>query len=128
MRQQCLPVGLRGQRRVTHWHPSASPRPDFAWKNWCRVLPLKPSPVFLSPSVLETVFLDAPSQRRWGDFWVLQFSSVSQLCPTSRPHGLQHAGLPCPGACTNCLGACLLELAPTLGAYVHANFCVWGEE
>ena len=25
-----------------------------------------------------------------------QFSSVTQLCPTLRPHGLQHARLPCP--------------------------------
>ena len=27
---------------------------------------------------------------------VEQFSSVAQLCPTLWPHGLQHAGLPCP--------------------------------
>ena len=26
------------------------------------------------------------------------------------------------------LAPTVLELAPTLGAYVHANFCVWGEE
>ena len=26
----------------------------------------------------------------------IQFSSVTQLCPTLRPHGLQHARLPCP--------------------------------
>ena len=35
----------------------------------------------------------------------VQFSSVSQLCLTLRPHGLQHASLPCPsptpGACSN---------------------------
>ena len=34
-----------------------------------------------------------------------QFSSVAQSCPTLRPHGLQHARLPCPspipGACSN---------------------------
>ena len=34
-----------------------------------------------------------------------QFSSVTQLCPTLRPYGLQHARLPCPsltpGACSN---------------------------
>ena len=34
-----------------------------------------------------------------------QFSSVTQLCPTLRPHGLQHARLSCPsstpGACSN---------------------------
>ena len=29
--------------------------------------------------------------HRW-----LQFSSVTQLCPTLRPHELQHARLPCP--------------------------------
>ena len=26
----------------------------------------------------------------------VQFSSVAQLCPTLRPHGMQHAGLPWP--------------------------------
>ena len=26
----------------------------------------------------------------------VQFSSVTQLCPTLQPHGLQHARLPCP--------------------------------
>ena len=35
----------------------------------------------------------------------LQFSSVTQLCLTLQPHGLQHARLPClsptPGACSN---------------------------
>ena len=34
-----------------------------------------------------------------------QFSSVAQSCPTLRPHGLQHARLPCPsptpGACSD---------------------------
>ena len=34
-----------------------------------------------------------------------QFSSLSQLCPTLQPHGLQHARLPCPsptpGDCSN---------------------------
>ena len=34
-----------------------------------------------------------------------QLSSVTQSCPTLQPHGLQHAGLPCPSptprACTN---------------------------
>ena len=36
---------------------------------------------------------------------LLQFSSVAQSCLTLRPHGLQHARLPCPsttpGACSN---------------------------
>ena len=36
---------------------------------------------------------------------LVQFSSVAQLCPTLRAHGLQHARLPCPsptpGACSN---------------------------
>ena len=27
---------------------------------------------------------------------LVQFSSVAQLCLTLRPHGLQHARLPCP--------------------------------
>ena len=35
----------------------------------------------------------------------VQFSSVAQLCPTLRPHGLQRTRLPCPspthGACSN---------------------------
>ena len=35
----------------------------------------------------------------------VQFSSVAQSCPALRPHGLQHARLPCPstnpGACSN---------------------------
>ena len=33
----------------------------------------------------------------------VQFSSVAQLCPTLRPHGLQHARLPSPttGSCSN---------------------------
>ena len=39
---------------------------------------------------------------RWG---LVQFSSVGQPCLTLRPHGLQHARLPCPsptpGACSN---------------------------
>ena len=36
------------------------------------------------------------------DWWLCiqnlgaQFSSVAQFCPTLRPHGLQHARLPCP--------------------------------
>ena len=38
---------------------------------------------------------------------VNQFSSVSQSCPTLRPHGLQHAKPPCP--------------SPTLGVY--SNSC-----
>ena len=36
---------------------------------------------------------------------LIQFSSVSQLCPTLRCHGLQHTRLPCPSptprACSN---------------------------
>ena len=28
--------------------------------------------------------------------WHIQFSSVTQLCPTLRTHGLQHARPPCP--------------------------------
>ena len=37
--------------------------------------------------------------------YINQFNSVTQLCLTLRPHGLQHARLPCPsptpGACSN---------------------------
>ena len=39
--------------------------------------------------------------------YFINFSSVTQLCPTLRPHGLQHARLPCP--------------SPTPG--VHSNSC-----
>ena len=39
--------------------------------------------------------------------YFINFSSVTQLCPTLRPHGLQHARLPCP--------------SPTPGAY--SNSC-----
>ena len=40
------------------------------------------------------------------NLWFVQFSSVTQLCPTLwEPHGLQHARLPCPSptprACSN---------------------------
>ena len=47
----------------------------------------------------------------------VQFSPVAQSCPTLRPHGLQHARLPCPsptsGACSN---SCPLSLGcnPTI--------------
>ena len=38
-------------------------------------------------------------------WYTFQFSSVAQSCLTLRPHGLQHARLPClsqiPGACSN---------------------------
>ena len=33
---------------------------------------------------------------RYFNFSVLQFSSVTQSCPTLQPHGLQHTRLPCP--------------------------------
>ena len=32
----------------------------------------------------------------WEMFSSVQFSSIAQSCPTLRPHGLQHARLPCP--------------------------------
>ena len=38
---------------------------------------------------------------------LLQFSSVAQLCPTLRPHGLQHARSPCP--------------SPTPGVYSNSH-------
>ena len=47
--------------------------------------------------------LDLQQQPHLGAHSVV--SSVAQLCPTLRPHGLQHARLPCPsptaGACSN---------------------------
>ena len=56
--------------------------------------------------------LQSMGLQRVGHDWVtntqaIQFSSVTQLCPTLRPHGLQHARLPCP--------------LPTTGAY--SNSC-----
>ena len=44
------------------------------------------------------------------NFWV-QFSSVTQSCPTLRPHGLQHARPPCP--------------LPTPGAYSNSCPLSW---
>ena len=43
----------------------------------------------------EEIALDewfVPIQKKQGE---AQFSSVAQLCPTLRPHELQHARLPC---------------------------------
>lgn len=60
-------VRVAGAHHVTHWHPS-SPHPDFAWKNWCRVLPLKPAPVFVSPSVLWRLYSSMPLHRDVGGF------------------------------------------------------------
>ena len=46
-------------------------------------------------------------QELWflNSFSLVQFSSVAQLCPTLRPHGLQHARPPCsspfPRPCSN---------------------------
>jgi len=41
---------------------------------------------------------------------MVQFSSVTQLCPPLQPHGLQHARLPCPSptprACSNSCPSC----------------------
>ena len=112
-------VWVAGAHQSTRGRPSASARPDVAWKNRGSMLPLKSSPVLVSPCTLETVFLDTPSQRRWGDFWVLPFSSVTQSCRTlCDPMDCSTPGFP--------VLHHLPELAPTLGAYVHANFCVWG--
>ena len=44
-------------------------------------------------------------EQRIREMFPVQFSSVTQSCPTLWPHGLQHARLPCPsptpGACSN---------------------------
>ena len=45
--------------------------------------------------------------HNWNDLASVQFSSVAQLCPTLRPHELQHARPPCP--------------SPTPG--VHSDLC-----
>ena len=43
-------------------------------------------------------------------FLVLQFSSITQSCPTLQPHGLQHARLPCPSPTTRSyLNSCPLS-------------------
>ena len=49
-----------------------------------------------------------PQYQQWTQLCYFQFSSVAQLCPTLRHHGLQHARLPCP--------------PPTAGAY--SNSCL----
>ena len=57
----------------------------------------------------------------------IQFSSVALLCPTLRPHGLQHARLPCPsptpGACSN---SCPSNwwCHPTISSSVIPLFCL----
>ena len=60
-------------------------------------------------------------------YFSIQFSPVTQLCPTLWPHGLQHASLPCPsavpGACSN---SCLLiwYCHPTiLSSFVPFSSC-----
>ena len=37
-----------------------------------------------------------PQYQQWTQLCYFQFSSVAQLCPTLRHHGLQYARLPCP--------------------------------
>ena len=53
---------------------------------------------FLNYIVANTIILSLFSE-------LYQFSSVTQLCLTLQPHGLQHASFPCPsptpGACSN---------------------------
>ena len=61
-------------------------------------------------------------------FWLFQHllscCSVTLLCPTPRPHGLQHARLPCPllpsGVCSN---TCPLSQGcyPTISAFTQEN-------
>ena len=49
--------------------------------------------------------------NHWIIFSSVQFSSVAQSCPTLRPHGLQHARLPCP--------------SPTSRTYSHSCPLSW---
>ena len=57
------------------------------------------------------------AQERWKDetFWEItisvQFSSVTQLCPTLRLHGFQHTRTPCP--------------SPTPGVYLNSHPLSW---
>ena len=51
------------------------------------------------PLGMEPTYLMSPALA--GGFFTtsatsVQFSSLTQLCPTLRPHGLQHTRLPCP--------------------------------
>ena len=58
--------------------------------------------------------------------WVAQFSSVTQLCPILRPHGLQHARLPCPSPTPrDCSNSCLLSrwCHPTISSSVGLFSC-----
>ena len=75
------------------------------------------------------------------------FSSVAQSCPTLRPHGLQHARLPCPsptpGACSNschgvgdaiqpshpviCFSSCLQSF-PAAGSFQMNQFFASGDQ
>ena len=42
----------------------------------------------------------------WNTFFLFTISSVSQLCLTLLPHGLQHARLPCPSPTPICSNSC----------------------
>ena len=58
---------------------------------------------FLANAFSTPFSFSSPSREFWKAS--VQFSSVSQSCPTLRPHGLQNAWLPCssptPRACSN---------------------------
>ena len=55
---------------------------------------------------------------------MVQFSSVAQSCPTLRPHGLQHARLPCPSPTP---GACyLIVVALTISSCVILGLGILG--
>ena len=48
---------------------------------------IKPTSL-ISPALADKLFTTSATS--------VQFSSLTQLCPTLRPHGLQHTRLPCP--------------------------------
>ena len=75
--------------------------PELAGGFFTTEPPGKPRPsIHVSFSEALQVVLPADQVGDYGEF-----SSVAQLCPTLRPHGLQHARLLCPspsaGACSN---------------------------
>ena len=57
-----------------------------------------------------------------------QFSSVTHSCPTLRPHGLQHARLPClsptPRACSNSYPLCWWCHPTISSSVIPLSFCL----
>ena len=88
----------------THWSCNAHLFYTFLYTCFNAILSNYPTLGFLaqSPKVcsLRLCLLCCPTYRI-----IVQFSSVTQSCPTLQPHGLEHARLPwpspTPGACSN---------------------------